>query len=138
MTGWIAWSMFVITCRNLGIGLRTIVIFMLMAVPICAHAREAKENERIEHLISSVEKLEGAVFIRNGVEYDPKAAGSHLRMKLRKAGERVKTAEDFIDGIASKSSVSKKPYTIRKADGSVTDTSDYFYSKLRKYDKDHP
>jgi len=130
--------MFGIIFRNPGIFLRATMVSVLMAAPVCAHAREARENDRIEHLISSVEKLEGAVFIRNGVEYDPKAAGSHLRMKLRKAGERVKTAEDFIDGIASKSSVSRKPYTIRKADGSVTDTSVYFHAKLRKYDEDHP
>ena len=103
-------------------------------VPLTAHAREAKENARIEHLISSVEKLSGATFIRNGTEYDPKKAGSHMRMKLDKAGHKVKTAENFIDGIAAKSSSSGKPYQIRKSDGTLITTSAYFYALLKEHD----
>lgn len=112
-------------------------IFLSLAAST-AFARDAKQDARIEHLISSVEKLEGAKFIRNGTEYNPKDAGSHLRMKLGKVGDKVKTAEDFIDGIAAKSSTSGKPYQIRKADGTLTDTRPYFYDRLREYDKEHP
>lgn len=111
---------------------------LLFSIPAAAHARDAKEDSRIEHLISSVEKLEGAKFIRNGSEYDSKTAGSHLRMKLAKAGDRVKTASDFIEGIASKSSITGKAYQIRKADGSMIETRPYFYRRLREYDKGHP
>lgn len=118
--------------------LRAFLALILLAIPGSAHARDAKEDVRIGHLISSVEKLEGAAFIRNGTEYDPKSAAAHLRMKLGKAGDRVKTATDFIDGIASKSSVTGKPYQIRKKDGSVTDARPYFYTRLREYDKAHP
>ena len=46
--------------------LRTFLLLILILIPITAHAREAKETARIEHLISSVEKLAGAKFIRNG------------------------------------------------------------------------
>lgn len=111
---------------------------LLVLIPSTAFARDAKQDARIEHLISAVEKLKGAVFIRNGTEYDPKAAGSHLRMKLKKGGDRVKTAEDFIDGIAAKSSTSGKPYQIRMADGTFTNTSPFFYARLKEYDKAHP
>lgn len=93
---------------------------MLCLIPIAAQAREAKQDARIEHLISTVESYKGAVFIRNGTEYDTKAAASHLRMKLGKAGDKVKTAEDFISGIASKSSISGKAYKIRKPDGTLS------------------
>ena len=116
----------------------TLLVLVLCLIPYTASAREAKQDARIEHLISSVEKLEGAKFIRNGTEYNPKDAGSHLRMKLGKAGDKVKTAEDFIDGIASKSSTSGKPYQIRKSDGTVVDTKPYFYTRLKEYDKDPP
>ncbi len=118
--------------------IRMILALLLCLIPIAAHARDAKQDARIEHLISNVESLKGAVFIRNGTEYDTKAAGSHLRMKLGKAGRRVKTAEQFIDGLASKSSFSGKPYQIRKADGAVVDTRPYFYTRLKEYDKGHP
>ncbi len=66
--------------------IRMILALLLCLIPIAAHARDAKQDARIEHLISNVESLKGAVFIRNGTEYDTKAAGSHLRMKLGKAG----------------------------------------------------
>lgn len=114
------------------------LILLFLALTAGASAREAKEDARIEHIISAVEKLPGAVFIRNGTDYDPKEAGAHLRMKLEKAGDRVKTAEDFIDGIAAKSSISGKPYRIRMADGSVTDTAPYLRSRLGEYDKAQP
>lgn len=116
---------------------RTFLVFLLCLFPISLHARDAGQDARIEHLIGGIESLSGAVFIRNGTEYDHKAAGSHLRMKLGKAGSRVKTAEDFIDGIASKSSFSGKPYRIRKPDGSVVDTGPYFHARLKEYDQAH-
>jgi hypothetical protein len=116
--------------RTLG----TLCFLALCLIPLTAHAREAKENARIEHLISSIEKLSGAKFIRNGTEYNPDKAGAHLRMKLEKGGEKVKTAENFIDGIAAKSSTSGKPYQIRKPDGTLVTTSAYFYARLKEYD----
>lgn len=114
--------------------LRALLLLLFIFIPVAAQAREAKENARIEHLISSIENLSGAKFIRNGTEYDSKKAGSHLRMKLEKAGDKVKTAENFIDGIAAKSSISGKPYKIRKPDGTLVTTSSYFYALLKEYD----
>lgn len=118
--------------------IQAILLLTFFVLPITAHAREAKQNARIEHLISSIEKFTGAKFIRNGTEYDPDAAVSHLRMKLDKAGDKVKTAEDFIDGLASKSSFSGKPYKIKKPDGTEVTTSAYFYARLKEYDAAHP
>ena len=117
---------------------RSIFLILLCLIPLTAQAREAKENARIEHLISSVEKLTGSKFIRNGTEYNPDKAGSHLRMKLENAGDKIKTAENFIDGIAAKSSSSGKPYQIRKPDGTLVTTSAYFYARLKEYDQSNP
>lgn len=117
--------------------MKTLLALLLCLIPCTALARDAKQDARIEHLIGNVESLKGAVFIRNGTEYDTKAAGAHLRMKLDKAGDKVKTAEEFIDGIASKSSTSGKAYQIRKPDGTVVDTRPYFYTTLKEYDKAH-
>lgn len=117
---------------------RRLFALILCLTPMAVQARDAKQQARIEHLISSVEALNGAVFIRNGSEFDTKAAGEHLRMKLKKAGDKVQTAENFIDGIASKSSISGKPYQIRKPDGSVTETHTFFNAQLQAYDKAHP
>lgn len=88
------------------------------------------EKEKIEFLITSVENLENAKFYRNGSIHDAVDAGKHLRMKVRKAGDRVKTAEDFIEKLASKSSITGKDYKIVFLDGKEQITSKYFHSVL--------
>ena len=71
-------------------------------------AQDTVEKKKIAMLISSIENLEGAIFIRNGSEYNNKKAAEHLRMKLQKAGTKVKTADDFIRLCASKSLIFQK------------------------------
>lgn len=78
-------------------------------------------HRRIDYLLRFIESSV-CRFIRGGTEYPPKEAADHLRMKLGKAGDRVKTAEDFITGIASKSYLSGKPYRIKLPDGTVQPT----------------
>jgi hypothetical protein len=98
-----------------------------------AHGLENSEAARIQHLISSVEALRGAKFIRNGQDYDGKTAGEHLRLKLRAAGSRVRTAEDFIRLCASRSSVTGQPYQIRFSDGRILDSETYFNRALTTF-----
>jgi Family of unknown function (DUF5329) len=92
------------------------------------------ERSRIEYLLAVVASLDDAQFIRNGKAYDGQAAANHLRTKLRAAGPRVKTAEDFIRYCASESSVSGKPYEIRFADGQVSPSADFLRQKLVEFD----
>lgn len=107
-------------------------LVLLLAVPLLA--REAKEDARITALIAKIEALDGAKFIRNGTAHDADEAADHLRKKLKRAGDRVKTAEDFIDGIASKSSFSGRAYRIRFEDGSETDTGPWLHRRLKEID----
>ena len=95
-------------------------------------AQDNIEKKKIEFLISSVENLKGAKFIRNGSEYDGKKAAEHLRMKLQNALV-VQTADDFIRLCASKSSITVKPYMIRLSDGKTIKSEEYFREKLKKY-----
>jgi|WetSurMetagenome_2_1015567.scaffolds.fasta_scaffold00868_5 hypothetical protein len=106
------------------------VLFLFSAA---AYAITQTENDKIQYLITSVENLDGAKFIRNGTDHSAKDAASHLRMKLQKAGKRVKTADDFIKLCASQSYLSGEPYSIRFADGKTVKTADYFRGLLRKY-----
>lgn len=118
--------------------MRTWLLAVLSLVLIStALARDPHEDARIEFLIRSVETLHGGVFIRNGTEYDSKKAGEHLRMKLGKGGERVKTAEDFINGVASKSFFSGKPYQIRLENGKTTDAKPFLEQQLHDFDATH-
>jgi hypothetical protein len=90
------------------------------------------ETQKIESLITSVETLKGAVFIRNGSEYSGAQAAHHLRMKWDSAGSKVKTADDFITYCASESSFSGKKYQIRFADGTTVNSEEYFRAQLKK------
>lgn len=111
-----------------------ILLLLLLLNGTGAFARDAHEQARIDYLIDSLGQMKGAVFIRNGTEYDAKAAQDHLRAKLNYVGDRVKTAEQFIQYCATQSSISHRPYQIRMVDGKVVNTSDYFAEKLREFD----
>jgi hypothetical protein len=110
-------------------------LLALIALPVLLFARDAREQQRIDYLIQSFSSLQGAVFIRNGKEYDAQAARDHLQSKLNHAGERVKTAEQFIKYCASESSMTHQPYKIRLPDGTVTETASYFSEKLKEFDR---
>ena len=88
------------------------------------------ESEKIERLLDLVAGMEGATFIRNGTEHTAKEAADHLRSKWKAAGSRIQTARDFVEQIATKSSMSGKPYEIRGADGTVVPAGEFFATQL--------
>ena len=100
----------------------------------CELQEKISEEQKIEKLIAYIEN-NNVKFIRNGSEYSPKQAAEHLRMKRRKAGSKIKTAEDFIDHIASKSYVSGEPYQMKFSNGSVINTRDILYHELKMIEK---
>jgi hypothetical protein len=111
-----------------------VVAFVILALFSGAvSAQDNIEKKKIEFLISSVENLKGAIFIRNGSEHDGKAAAEHLRMKLKNAGSYVKTADDFIRLCASKSYITGRPYMIRLSNGKTIKSEEYFREKLKEY-----
>jgi hypothetical protein len=85
-----------------------------------------------------VGQLKGAVFIRNGSEYDATKAAEHLRRKLDYAGKRIQTADQFIDKLATGSSMTGKPYRIRFKDGHSVESAVYFREQLRKLETAPP
>jgi len=111
---------------------------LCLAAVAQAGAAATSESSRIEYLLTVVASLHDAQFIRNGKAYDSAAAVSHMRTKLRVAGGRVKTAEDFIRYCASESSVSGEPYEIRFADGRVVMSAEFLRQKLLEFDTQNP
>ena len=57
------------------------ILIVLAMLASQAQAAPLSEPQKIEALITSVEQLKGAVFIRNGSEYSGAQAAHHLRMK---------------------------------------------------------
>jgi len=97
-----------------------------------AVAAPLTEQQKIDLLIHSIETLPDAQFIRNGSAHDGKAAVEHLQMKRRYAGSRIKTADDFIECCASRSSMTGLPYQVRFADGKTENADVYFRAELKR------
>jgi hypothetical protein len=113
--------------------LNTLEVQQIFAKPnLCF--QNNNEEEKIDKLILFIEKS-NAVFIRNGNEYEAKEAADHLRMKRKKAGNKVKTAKDFINLIASKSYMSGEAYKMKFKNGSILNTRDMLYNELRKLER---
>ncbi|PKN10082.1 MAG: hypothetical protein CVU72_02360 [Deltaproteobacteria bacterium HGW-Deltaproteobacteria-7] len=100
------------------------------------YAIEPIEKDKIDYLINSVEKSSDILFIRNGSAHNGKEAASHLRAKLQKAGNSIKTADDFIILCASKSYISGRPYLIKISNGKTIIADVYFRNLLKGYKRD--
>jgi hypothetical protein len=110
-----------------------LIIGLLLSVSVFGQQKaQLTEAQKIDLLISAIEKLEGAQFYRNGTWYDSATAASHLRMKREKAGNAIKTANDFINRIASSSSITGEAYKIRLKDGKEMLAKDYFTACLKE------
>lgn len=91
-----------------------------------------QEQSRIERLIKMVEVRKDMKFIRNGTEYDCTDAARFLRGKLEAMGKEVTTAREFIERIASKSSMSGEPYHVKFADGRTMLASVFLNEELKR------
>lgn len=103
-------------------GPRRVVSQLITAVSICViaitvatrvFALSQTANE-IRSLLEFVEKSD-CRFIRNGADYSGPRARAHLEQKLNylESKNMVRSAEDFIDLAATKSSVSGRAYEVR-------------------------
>lgn len=73
---------------------------------------EEVKNAQIEALLEKIATSK-LTFVRNGTEHSGQSAADHLRTKLRFAGSRVTTAQEFIEHIAAKSSSTGEPYVVK-------------------------
>lgn len=88
------------------------------------------ERKKIEALIAGVEQMKDAVFVRNGKQYPAESAAEFLRRKWKSRRSEVRSAAEFIETVASFSSTTGKPYSIRWSDGRERLSAEYFKSQL--------
>jgi hypothetical protein len=125
--------------KNLGRLKATLLFTVLLALAGVfwasgAWALEGRERARIEGLLAALSAQEDLAFVRNGQAYPAQKAASHLRAKLKRAGDKVATAEEFIEHLASGSSMSGRPYLVRYPDGREEPSRDYFFRLLSQQD----
>jgi hypothetical protein len=110
-----------------------IILLPLILFAFAAFAETLSEEEKILMLINSVSEIgEGAKFIRNGSTHDAEKAVEHLMTKYNYAKKKIKTAKDFIDKIASGSSISGKDYLIVLPDNRTIKAREFFEDKLKE------
>jgi hypothetical protein len=97
---------------------------------------QAGDNSKAEinHLFTYLENS-GCEFNRNGSWYNAKEASAHLRKKYGYLEEKklVKSAEDFIERAATKSSVSGKAYQVRCVGAAPVESAGWFTAELVRY-----
>jgi hypothetical protein len=87
-----------------------------------------------DYLLRFVERS-GCEFYRNGAAYDAVRAASHLRDKYAalKASGQVTTAEAFIDQVASRSSITGRPYEVLCPGHARVETAQWLRDALGSY-----
>jgi hypothetical protein len=115
--------------RILGLLLATVLLGFTSPAP--THA-VTESHEEIAHLLDFVAKSPCA-FIRNGKAYPAAEARTHLERKYAALKDRIRTAEDFIDLAASRSSVSGESYRVRCNPGQEQETSAWLRSELLRF-----
>lgn len=104
---------------------------VLLLAPALAIAAKPSNSE-IDAVIARVAQAHGVVFIRNGSEHSASEAAAHLQLKLAAAHGRINTAEQFIDLLGTRSSLTGIAYRVRFADGREIDSAVWFRQLLRE------
>lgn len=87
------------------------------------------ERAKIRYLLGHTSRSQYS-FDRNGLVYDGEKTARHLRKKYLQRIDKVRTAQDFIDKVASISTASGRPYLALPGDGKAYPTGDILNYEL--------
>lgn len=106
---------------------------LLVLLPgLASAAPEATEQQRIDRLLQAVAADERSRFVRSGTAYVGKDAARFLAAKLQSRGRQVRTAEDFIEQVASRSSTTGDAYRVCSADLRCVDAGPHLRALLQQ------
>lgn len=123
---------------RVAIGRAVVTTASLMAglsLPAAARAQPPENAQtEITFLLATV-KASGCEFSRNGTWYDSMKAQAHLRKKYDYlvARNRIHTAEDFIQQVATKSSITGRPYVARCAGNHAVAADQWLRDRLTHF-----
>jgi hypothetical protein len=112
---------------------------LLSHSPCAQSAPPAVAVDEINYLLGFIERS-GCKFYRNGSWYDAHRAQSHLRDKYAylAARDRIKTAEDFVEQAATRSSMSGEEYQIQCEAGPAQPSNRWLRTALLGYRSSAP
>ncbi len=103
---------------------------LFLALPVVA--TETVAEREIEYLIEAIGESD-CDFIRNGKRHTAADAEGHIRMKYKRGRRYASTAELFIERLASKSSMSKKPYLMACGAEAPVESGDWLSARLAEF-----
>ncbi|TGM15584.1 hypothetical protein EHQ81_04100 [Leptospira selangorensis] len=114
--------------------MKKFLLYFIIALSVFSFAPNfaAEPEDEIKSLVSSLDSCKGCVFIRNGSEHKLDEAKAHLLRKYDAAKSKISSTEDFIKGLASKSSITGTPYKIKFPDGKEVDSEKWLTDKLNE------
>ncbi|MGB5166199.1 MAG: DUF5329 domain-containing protein [Woeseiaceae bacterium] len=107
------------------------LLFLLLLMSYSTYAADDVPDE-IDYLLQTIGNSE-CTFIRNGERHEAQDAEDHLRMKYSKARRFAPSSEKFIERLASKSYLSKKPYFIECPGEEQVPSGDWLMQRLEEY-----
>ena len=108
--------------------LLSVAVFAGLFVSVSAFAGK---DEEITHLLDYIDGS-GCTFIRNGKSYPAPEARSHMERKYGHVESRIKTSDQFIEYIATRSSISGKAYQI-ECNGEKEESGPWLEAELARY-----
>lgn len=109
----------------------TLAALLLAPLAVAADRTEAE----IEYLLSAVGSSE-CTFVRNGKRHSAAKAESHLRMKYDRGRRYATNAENFIERLASKSSLTRRVYMIECPGAEPQPTGSWLTQRLEELRKE--
>ncbi|MBA7848304.1 YfeK family protein [Klebsiella sp. RHBSTW-00465] len=110
------------------------VMALFLTLPAFAKLN-AYQEERINAMLDALGQKKDLILVRNGDAHTCEEAVSHLRLKLGNTRNRIDTAEQFIDKVASSSSITGKPYIVRIPGKSDENAQPYLHTLIAETDK---
>jgi hypothetical protein len=92
----------------------------------------AAEQRRIDALLDALASDRRSRFVRAGIDYSGAEAARFLRAKLQAQGASVRTAEDFVERIASRSSTTGRPYRVCRTESDCVDAGEHLRALLAR------
>ncbi len=99
-----------------------VLVCSIFLAQLQLNAESITEKQKIDLLLNKLETSD-VKFIRSGTEYTGKEAKQHMQRKLDYAGSKIKTAEQFIDYLATKSSMTGELYYVVQKDGTKVESA---------------
>jgi hypothetical protein len=112
--------------------MKHMLVLSILVAFLPSIVRADQTTAEIDFLLSTIGSSD-CVFVRNGKEYDAEDAEAHLRMKYKRGKRYAPTTEKFIERLASKSSMSKKPYFIECTDDQRVPSGQWLTDLLTEY-----